>query len=181
VYPGSTAEQAGLRVGDFIIAVDGEKLTAGGAEHQDELSALIRQYDVGRTVELTVLRNSTILKIPVELVRSPRLPREMKSWRDENFEFTVRDISFFDRAEQQWNEQQTGALVTDVKRGGWAELGSLYVDDLIVQVDGRPVPDVDALRREMESAAAARQTPVILKVLRGIHTKYLELEPNWKN
>jgi hypothetical protein len=40
---------------------------------------------------------------------------------------------------------------------------------------------VDALRREMERVAAARQSPVILKVLRGIHTKYLELEPNWKN
>jgi len=181
VYPGSTAEKAGLRVGDFIIAVDGEKLTAGGAEHQDELSALIRQYDVGRTVELTVLRDGTPLKIPVELVRSPHLPREMKSWRDENFEFTVRDISFFDRAEQQWNESQTGALVTDVKRGGWAELGSLQEEDLIVEVDSRPVADVDAVRREMERVAAARQSPVILKVLRGIHTKYLELEPNWKN
>lgn len=181
VYPGSTAEKAGLRVGDFIIAVDGEKLTATGSEHQDELSALIRQYDVGRTVELTVLRDGAPLKIPIELVRSPRLPREMKSWRDQNFEFTVRDISFFDRAEEQWNESQTGALVTDVKRGGWAELGSLQVEDLILEADGRPVADVEALRRAMERVAAARQSPVILKVLRGIHTRYLELEPNWKN
>lgn len=181
VYPNSTAEKAGLRVGDFIIAVDGEKLTASGPEHEDELSSLIRQYEVGRTVELTVLRTNATLKIPVELVRSPRLPREMKSYRNEDFEFTARDISFFDRAEQQWSETQTGALVTDVKRGSWADLGSLYVDDLIVEVDGRPVADVDALWREMERVTAARQTPVILKVLRGIHTKFLELEPNWKN
>ncbi|MCX8089399.1 MAG: PDZ domain-containing protein [Verrucomicrobiae bacterium] len=181
VYPNSTAEKAGLRVGDFIVAVDGEKLTASGAEHEDELSSLIRQYDVGRTVELTVLRGNATLKIPVELVRSPRLPREMKSYRNEDFEFTARDISFFDRAEQQWPETQTGALVTDVKRGSWAELGALYVDDLIVEVDGRPVADVDALRREMERVTTARQSPVIMKVLRGIHTKYLELEPNWKN
>jgi serine protease Do len=181
VYPRSTAEKAGLRVGDFIIAVDGEKLTASGPEHEDELSSLIRQYDVGRTVELTVLRGNTTLQIPVELARSPRLPREMKSYRNDDFEFTARDISFFDRAEQQWSETQTGALVTEVKSGSWAELGALYADDLIVEVDGHPVKDVDALRQEMERVAAARQSPVILKVLRGVHTKYLELEPNWKN
>ncbi len=181
VYPASTAEKAGLRVGDFIIAVDGEKLTAAGPEHQDELASLIRQYEIGHTVELTVLRSNATLKIPVELVRSPRLPREMKSYRNDDFEFTVRDISFFDRAERQWSLEQTGALVTDVKRGSWAELGSLFVDDLIVEVDGRAVSDVETLRREMERVTAARQTPVIMKVVRGVHTKYLELEPNWKN
>ena len=181
VYPGSTAEKAGLKPGDFIVAVDGEKLTASGAEYADELSTLIRQYDVGKTVELAVLRDKAEMKIPVELARSPRLQREMKKYRNDDFEFTARDVSFFDAANEQWSSSQRGALVEDVKPGSWAELGSLYTGDLILEVNGRPVDDVDALRREMEQIASNKPAVVTIKVLRGIHTAYLEIEPNWKN
>jgi len=181
VYPGSTAEKAGLRPGDFITAVDGEKLSASDSEYEDELSALIRQYDIGKTVDLTVLRNNTEIKIPVELVRSPRLQREMKKYRNEDFEFTARNVSFFDAVEHQWPANQRGALVEDVKSGSWAQLGSLAEGDLILEVDGRPVDTVDALRRELERVAAAKEKVVVIKVLRGIHTAYLEIEPNWKD
>jgi len=181
IYPGSTADTAGLKSGDFIIALDGEKLTASGPEHEDELSSMIRQYDIDKTVELTVLRGGTKLTVPVELVRSPRLRREMKSYRNDDFEFTARDVSFFDRAEEQWPGDQQGALVEDVKPGSWAELGSLYVGDLVLEVDGQPVDNVDALRHRMEQIASDKPSTVVMKVLRGIHTKYLEMEPNWRN
>src|SRR5581483_1348993 len=125
VYPDSSAEKAGVKSGDFIVAVDGEKLTASASEHQDELSSLIRQYDVGKTVELSLLRDKAPLKISVELARSPRLQREMKKYRNDEFEFTARDVSFFDAADEQWNSEQCGALVEEVKAGSWAELGSL--------------------------------------------------------
>jgi serine protease Do len=181
VYPGSTAEKAGLQPGDFITAVDGSKLSASDAEYEDELSTLIRQYDVGKTVELTLLRDKATLKVPVELVRSPRLQREMKKYRNDDFEFTARDTCFFDGVEEQWGASQTGALVENVKGGSWAELGALSEGDLIVEVDGRPVEKVDSLRRELERVASGKEPVVVLKVLRGIHTCYLEIEPNWKN
>ena len=181
VYPGTTAERAGLRSADFIIALDGEKLTASGPEHEDELSALIRQYDAGKEVELTVLRDQSEMKIPVELVRSPRLKREMKKYRNDDFEFTARDVSFFDAAEEQWSSDQRGALVEEVKPGSWAELGSLYVGDLILEVEGSPVENVDVLKQQMERIATDKLRMVVVKVMRGIHTLYLELEPNWKN
>src|SRR6185369_29203 len=181
VYPGTTAAKAGLKPGDFIVSLDGEKLTASGSEHEDELSTLIRQYDVGKTVELAVLRDKEQLKIPVELARSPRLQREMKKYRNDDFEFTARNVSFFDAAQEQWSDDQRGALVEDVKSGSWAELGSLYVGDLILEVEGQPVENVDALRRNMEQIGANKKPVVRIKVLRGIHTLYLELEPNWRN
>jgi len=181
VYPGSTAEKAGLKPGDFITAVDGARLSASDSEYEDELSSLIRQYDVGKTVELTILRDKAQLKIPVELARSPRLQREMKKYRSDDFDFSARDVSFFDTVEEQWAGDQRGALVENVKSGSWAELGSLASGDLILEVNGRPVDSVDALRREMDRIAAAKAKEVVIKVLRGIHTCYLEIEPNWKN
>jgi len=180
VYPATTAEKAGLKPGDFILAVDDEKLTASGSEYEDELSALIRQYDIGKTVEVTILRGKIRQKISVELARSPRLRREMKKYRNDEFEFTARNTSFFDVAEQQWDLNERGALVEDVKSGSWAELGSLYVGDLILQVDGKEISSVDDLRQQMEQIASAKKNVVLMKVLRGIHTLYLEMEPNWK-
>jgi serine protease Do len=181
VYPNSTAEKAGLRPGDFITAVDDEKLTASAAEHEDELATLIRQYDAGKTVQLTLWREKEKqqIKVPVELARSPKLRREMKKYRNEDFEFTGRDISFFDIAEEQWKPSQAGVLVEDVRSGSWAELGSLSADDLLVEVDGQPVSNVDALKPVMEKIAAEKKAFVVMKVVRGIHTAYLELEPTW--
>ena len=181
VFPESAAEKAGLKPGDFITAVDNEKLTASAPEHEEELATLIRQYDIGATVKLTILRDGKESKLPVELVRAPRLKREMKKYRDDNFEFRARDISFFDIADEQWPLGQKGALVEEVKSGSWAEVGALYADDLILEVDGEPISDVDALKTVMEQSAANKKTSVVMKVLRGIHTAYLEIEPKWKD
>jgi serine protease Do len=180
VYPATTAAKAGLKPGDFITAVDGAKLSASDSEYEDELSSLIRQYDVGKTVELTILRDQAVLKVPVELVRSPRLQREMRKYRNDDFEFTAREVSFFDAVEEQLPSNQQGVLVESVTAGSWAELGTLSAGDLILEVDGRLVGDLDALRRELERVAAAKEKVVVIKVLRGIHTSYLEIEPNWK-
>jgi serine protease Do len=181
VYPDSTAEKAGLKPGDFIVALDGDPLTASGPEHEDELSTLIRQYDVGKTVDLTVLRDKQKLKIPVQLERSPRLEREMKKYRNDDFEFTARDVCFFDTADEQWNGNQRGALVEEVKSGSWAELASLYPGDLIMEVDGESITSVASLQSSMEKIASEKKSIVVMKVLRGIHTSYLQFEPNWKS
>jgi S1-C subfamily serine protease len=104
----------------------------------------------------------------------------MKKYRNEEFEFTARDVAFFDLAEEQWKPGQRGALVEEVKSGSWAELGALSTDDLLVEVDGKPVNDVDTLKKIMDDIAKEKKQFVIMKVLRGIHTAYLELEPAWK-
>jgi S1-C subfamily serine protease len=105
----------------------------------------------------------------------------MKKYRNDEFEFTARDVCFFDAADEQWNNDQHGALVEEVKPGSWAELASLYSGDLILEVDGQPINNVDNLREQLEEIAAAKKSLVVMKVMRGIHTSYLELEPNWKN
>jgi len=179
VYPGRSAEKAGLKPGDFIVAVDGEKLTASAPEHEEELAALIRQYDIGAKVELAVLRDGKRIVLPVQLERSPKLRREMKKYRSNEFEFTARDISFFDIADEQWPPTQTGALVEEVKSGSWAELADMDAGDLIVEVEGESIKDVAQLKAIMDRVAGEQRKFVVMKVVRGIHAAFLEIEPAW--
>jgi serine protease Do len=179
VYPESTADRAGLKAGDLIVAVADEQLTADAPEHEEDLAILLHQYEPGATVKLTIVRNKERRLVSVELARAPRLRREMKKYRNDDFEFVARDIAFQDRAEEQWPADQSGVLVEDVKSGSWAELGTLYAGDLILEIDGQPVRDVDELRPAMEKIATAKKRFVVMKVLRGVHTRFLELEPKW--
>ena len=179
VYTNSAAEKAGLKVGDLILALDGETISASQPGDEEILNTMVRQYKIGTTATLSVMRGADKLSLPVELVRSPKLEREMKKYRDEDFEFTVRDMTFYDKVHEEWAEGRPGAMVTEVKDGGWAAIGRLNIGDIITTVDGEPVTDVLSLKEKMKRVAAEKRKSIVLRVARGIHTVFLELEPNW--
>lgn len=179
IYRGSTAEAAGLQVGDLIVALDGLNLEASAPEDYEELPTLVRQYRIGTEAEFAVLRDGQRSIIPIELIESPRQRREMPKYEDKNFEFTVRDISFFDKADARWEDAVRGVLVEEVKSGSWAALGTLSVRDLILEVNGTATPSVETLESVMESVNAERPDTVVMKVLRGIYTRFVEIEPQW--
>lgn len=190
VYPNTTAEKVGLKIGDLIIALDGEKISASQPEDFEVFPTMVRQYKIGATAELTVLRDLTTstdtvrtgkeeLKIPIELTASPKLSREMKKYRDDIFDFTVREIGFLDRAREKWEENQQGVLVESVGEGGWAALAHLAVDDLILTIDGQKVNDVASIEKIMKKVAEVKPKSVVLRVQRGIHDLYIELKPSW--
>jgi hypothetical protein len=83
----------------------------------------------------------TILRDKAERISSSwsaaRVQREMKKYRNDEFEFTVRDVSFFDAADEQWSKNENGALAREVKPG--AGLNSARsVGDLILEIKANP-------------------------------------------
>jgi serine protease Do len=179
VYAGTAAENAGLKVGDIIIELDGETIPASYPEDFQVFPTMVRQYKIGSEAELTVLRDNEERKLTIQLPSSPKLEREMEKYRDDLFDFTMRDVGFLDRAREKWDADVAGALVEEVIEGGWAALGELAVGDLVQQVDGEPVADVDAMKTIMEEIAGKKPEYVVFKVLRRIHTIYVEIEPDW--
>lgn len=61
VLPGSPAESAGLKAGDIILSVDGEKLG------EKDLATILRKKEVGQSVELELWREDEIEFIKVVL------------------------------------------------------------------------------------------------------------------
>jgi serine protease Do len=179
VYPGTTAEEAGLQVGDLIFAVDGEPMLATRPEDYEELETWIRQYKIDSVAEVSIVRNGDKQTVPVTLSGTPRLSREMKAFEDLNFEFTARNITFFDKVNEKWDLDKKGVLVTKVESGSWAALGGLDVSDLILSIDGVSIPDVETLEANMIAIQEKEATSVVFLVERGIHRAFLEFEPEW--
>jgi S1-C subfamily serine protease len=63
VIAGSPADQAGLRVGDVVVAVDGEDIVSSTA-----IQRLMVEHAIGRRLEITVWRNGAL----VDVIAVPR-------------------------------------------------------------------------------------------------------------
>lgn len=179
VYPGTTAEQAGLKTGDIIVALDDQPIPASEPEDVDVFPAMVRQYKIGSNAELTIIRDGKESKLSAMLPESPKLQREMKKYKDESFEFTVRDIAFIDRIDEQLPQNQAGVIVDSVEEGGWASLGGLSSGAVIVSVDGNDVKDVASFETLMKEISTAKRKITVLKVKHGILDRFVELKPNW--
>jgi len=169
------AGAGGLQVGDIILAVDGEPLQASQPSDADLLATTIRQYKIGTDVQIDIMRNREPQKLTVTLGPSPRLPREMKKYDDDTYEFRVRDVAPIDRERAGWPSGE-GVLVESVTEGGWAALAHLAEGDLIVAIDGERVTDVAGVQEKMTKLAASKPQSVVLSVRRGIRTFFVEME-----
>jgi S1-C subfamily serine protease len=176
---GASARASGLRVGDVVTAVDDDPVEASQPSDEDLFATMIRQYKIGSTVRLTVVRDGTPRPVTVTLDASPRLPREMKKYEDPNFEFRVRDLSAADRAEHAWGEGQGGVLVEAVREGGWAALAHLADGDILLAIDGAAVTGVEGVQQKMQQIAESKPAAVVLEVRRGIRTLFVELQSGW--
>jgi S1-C subfamily serine protease len=181
VTPRSTAETAGLQVGDVLLTLDGDAIPAAQLEDVEVFASLIRQYRIGAKVKLAGMRGGKPLALEAELAPSPRAPRELPEYRDAEFEFTARDLTFQDRLDWRLEASQRGVLVTGVDSGGWGSLAQLSVGDVVLAIDGQPLSSLEELQAHMLRIAAARPRHVVFMVRRGVSSMFLELQPAWSS
>ena len=168
-----------LRVGDIILAVDGTPVRATAPGDEQVFTAALRQYGVNASVALTVHRDGAEVPITVRVRPAPRQAREMRRYEDAAMGFRARDISEVDLDEPRLSGVTEGAIVDAVEPGGWAALARLGTGDVITEVGGQRIKDVDALANVMKAAAAARPASLVLRVRRGVRTAFIEIEPAW--
>jgi serine protease Do len=179
VYPGTEAERAGLAVGDVVVALDGEPLEPRGIEDSGLLARRVRPLPIGGEAALTVLRDGARREVRVTLERTRLSPEEAARHRDPDFEISAREVTFFDRDDQRWDEGVAGVLVEQIEPAGWAGLGGVRPGDLILRFGGRPVADLAGFERALAAAVETRAERVEVVVLRGARTHFLYLEPEW--
>lgn len=179
LFPHDALRDVDLRVGDIITAVDDVPIMVTHPEETEVLSTLIRQYRVGSTVEMAILREGAPRRVAITLPAAPNPVRELTRYRNDDYEFSARDIAFTDRVRMKLAGKDAGVVIESVSDGGWASLGQLSAGDLLVGVDGEAIDGLEALKTIMHRLANERPRTAIFQVRRGIRTFFLELEVSW--
>src|SRR6266545_542877 len=157
------ASKSNLRPFDVITHVDGSAITS-----DSQLQHEILKKKIGQSVELTVWRKGQALKVPVktgelpdEITRAsnqPIQPSEPKPSRDGGigkFGLQVQELTK-DVAERLHLASQQGVIVTDVEENSLAAAQGIEREDVITEVDGKPVTNVQSFRDALNKADPKR-------------------------
>lgn len=179
--PDSPAEKSGLKEGDLLLKLDGKVINARRPEDAEVLPELILAYPADATIELEGVREGQPRKWTVTLAPRPIDDSELTEHKDELFEFTARQLSTSqrDRAKEQQDEDPAGVSVLKVEPSGWAALGGLAPEDIILTIGGDEVNDIAALKAKLNSLRETKPRSVVFGIRRGPRTYFLEIEPRW--
>jgi serine protease Do len=170
VVSGSPADEAGLKIGDTITAVDGKDLKSG-----DELVADIANRKPGSKAKLSFIRNGKKDETTVTIADRSKLFASRLGEDEENqgeeepkaskFGISVRAITP-DLADRLNIPAGKGVVVQDVKTGSFAEDLGLNRGDVILEVNKQPVNTADDFGK-IESSLKSGQDVVLLVRPRG--------------
>jgi len=170
VVAGSPADQAGLKVGDTIISVDGKKVSKGS-----ELVGDIASRKPGSKVNLSFLRNGKTQETSVTIADRAKLfaarlgdeqgSEDESTPKQSKFGVTVRKVTpeMADRLDMAAGR---GVIVQDVKPGSFAEDVNLGRGDIILEVNKQAVNNEEEFAR-IESGLKSGQDVVFLVRSRG--------------
>lgn len=154
------ATKSDLRPFDVILDVDGKEVMS-----DTELQHEILKKKVGQQIQLKVWRKGQTIKVPVktgelpdEITRASNQPAQPPKPKPEDlgkFGLQVQDLTK-EVAERLRLDVQQGVIVTDVTDDSIASRQDVQRQDVITEVDGKPVKDVASFREALSKADPKR-------------------------
>ncbi|MGM0568568.1 MAG: Do family serine endopeptidase [Elusimicrobiota bacterium] len=174
VYEGTPAQEAGVKRGDVIVEVNGEKV-----ENVRNLQDLIGAASPGDTVVLSVVRDGDLVEIDVELSEMPdEMPdeeTEPEAQPEEEIEVEwkgiyVRDID--EKLKEKNNlETEEGVIVLRIDSDAEAYGIGLNRGDIIRQINRKEIKNLEDFKKVSEEISLSEG--VVFDVLRNGRPVYL--------
>lgn len=160
VTPGSPAEIATLAAGDLVTGIDGDPVPLG-LLGLDVSRAVARGRKPGETVLLSVRRaGGEDATIGVHLREAPPGIDDVPVLRLPDAGLTARELTVYERVDRML-ENEAGVLVLVADFAGPCGLAGVRPNDVVIEVDGAPIPTLGELRSAFAKGAAGRLIHVI--------------------
>jgi serine protease Do len=169
VTEGSPAAAAGLKQGDVIVGVAGHPVT-----RSSDLPSVIANIEPGHPVALSVLRDGKTLPLNATIARLEDRDTQGASTTGENhgrLGLVVGPLTPDLAQELSLPKSLRGVVVREVRDGSPAAEAGIQAADVIVQVDRRPVGNVNELRTALDKHAQG--TPLLFLIRRDNAERYV--------
>ncbi len=134
VYPDSGAAQAGIKIKDVIVGINGVKITSA-----DKLSSTIQEYAPGDVVSVQIYRDGKYIDLSVTLSSS----KVFQSTTTYNaVGFTVSNMTNAYAAQYSIPSNISGVIVTSVDPNSQASMAGLAVGDVIISLNNKKITSV---------------------------------------
>lgn len=171
VRAGGPADQAGIKVGDTITAVNGKAVKTG-----DELVNEISAIKPGNKANVSLVRNGKEQQTGVTVADRAKLYSDRLGDEDETTENTAESESKLgmsvrnvtpELAERLGIPSGKGVVVQDVKPGGFADDIGLQRGFVITEVNRQPVNSEDDFRRVQSQLKSGQDVVFLVRQGRG--------------
>jgi serine protease Do len=170
VVKGGPAEAAGIKVGDVIVEFDGHEV-----KESTELPTLVAREKIGQEVPVVVMRDGKEETVKITIAEMKDEVEEAPSGESEAYGLAVQNLTPEIAESLGIGIDVQGVLVSSVEPGSPADEAGLRRGDVIVEVNRKPVKDVEAYGKEMKATGEGKS--VLLLVRRGENTVFLALKP----
>ena len=180
--PGSPLAKAGARVGDLLVAIDGDPLKPANDVSAEDFDQRVHDHDVGSKARFSALRDGKPRDFDIVLSPSPVDTSGLRTLANSRLRAQLRELGFYDRVGLRLPSTTRGVFIDGVESGGAAGLAHLRRGDVITRVGGQAVASPTELSQALEAALASGSDDLIaLEAIRGNQTRILFLERYWLN
>jgi serine protease Do len=176
VAPQSTAETAGLKVGDIITRVKGKPI-----QNVRQLASNMYPYEVGDKAQIAVLRGKATLSFDVPVVERRDDPQRFEDLVTEQDNSIARLGILGLTVDEKLLSMlpplrvQRGVLVAAILEGGRPHFGDqLAAGDVICAVNGKQIEDAQSLTSAL--ALVTADSPLVLQVERAGRLQFVVFE-----
>ena len=180
IYPGSPLAAAGARIGDLLVAVDGEPLKPANDSSAEGFDQRVRDLEPGAKATIAALRDGKPRDFVVQLADSPVETSGLRTLAITRLRAQLRELGVYDRVAAKLPGDAHGVIIDGVESGGAAGLAHLRRGDVIVRLGTHVVDTPAQLSQALDAELAASGDELIpLQVIRGGDTRILYLERYW--